>query len=283
MSMDRKPKLLLEKSLSREMSRLKEMSRLIDSLDIRLGIRRCSGLLMRYYTLEHSHLRLFIRGELYPGQAMYRQDAKLKYEEIFLPSKRICKTREISYSVLDFTKFSRCNTRVLKAPDVPSTVLKSSPDTCDIYAQSTLSRIDVHLNVRMHTSMKALAHIEKICDALERNNMSKIGDVGLAKLVSEIVPNGIKEYRDSILAGTLCYMDPECQRTDMATASVKLQGCNSFCFCPLMEIVEDPYITAASFSIVMDGASSIHVSGSFLSPRYPTELLHLSYTLPIPC
>ncbi|CAK9177127.1 unnamed protein product [Ilex paraguariensis] len=48
---------------------------------------------------------------------------------------------------------------------------------------------------------------------LDRNYVSKIGDVGMAKLVSDIVPDNITEYRDSILAGTLYYMDPEYQRT----------------------------------------------------------------------
>ncbi|XVE70638.1 hypothetical protein DITRI_Ditri10aG0087400 [Diplodiscus trichospermus] len=48
---------------------------------------------------------------------------------------------------------------------------------------------------------------------LDRNYVSKIGDVGLAKLISDVVPDNITEYRDSILAGTLYYMDPEYQRT----------------------------------------------------------------------
>uniref|UniRef100_A0A5B7BWZ9 RING-type E3 ubiquitin transferase n=1 Tax=Davidia involucrata TaxID=16924 RepID=A0A5B7BWZ9_DAVIN len=48
---------------------------------------------------------------------------------------------------------------------------------------------------------------------LDRNYVSKIGDVGLAKLISDVVPDNITEYRDSILAGTLHYMDPEYQRT----------------------------------------------------------------------
>lgn len=48
---------------------------------------------------------------------------------------------------------------------------------------------------------------------LDRNYVSKIGDVGLAKLISDVVPDNITEYRNSILAGTLYYMDPEYQRT----------------------------------------------------------------------
>ncbi|KAF3439635.1 hypothetical protein FNV43_RR17913 [Rhamnella rubrinervis] len=48
---------------------------------------------------------------------------------------------------------------------------------------------------------------------LDRNYVSKIGDVGLAKLISDVVPDNITEYRDSILAGTLFYLDPEYQRT----------------------------------------------------------------------
>ncbi|XP_072985721.1 U-box domain-containing protein 34 isoform X3 [Typha latifolia] len=48
---------------------------------------------------------------------------------------------------------------------------------------------------------------------LDRNYVSKIGDVGLAKLISNVVPDGLTEYKDTILAGTLYYMDPEYQRT----------------------------------------------------------------------
>lgn len=48
---------------------------------------------------------------------------------------------------------------------------------------------------------------------LDRNYVSKIADVGLAKLLSDIVPDNVTEYRESVLAGTLHYMDPEYQRT----------------------------------------------------------------------
>lgn len=48
---------------------------------------------------------------------------------------------------------------------------------------------------------------------INQNYVGKIGDVGLAKLVSDSVPDNVTEYRDSILAGTLYYMDPEYQRT----------------------------------------------------------------------
>lgn len=48
---------------------------------------------------------------------------------------------------------------------------------------------------------------------LDRNFVSKIGDVGLAKLMSEEAPDSVTVYRNSIIAGTLYYMDPEYQRT----------------------------------------------------------------------
>ncbi|XP_055824865.1 U-box domain-containing protein 34-like isoform X2 [Solanum dulcamara] len=48
---------------------------------------------------------------------------------------------------------------------------------------------------------------------LDKNYVSKIGDVGLAKIMSDIVPESITEYRNSILAGTFAYMDPEYLRT----------------------------------------------------------------------
>ncbi|KAF7143863.1 hypothetical protein RHSIM_Rhsim05G0016000 [Rhododendron simsii] len=48
---------------------------------------------------------------------------------------------------------------------------------------------------------------------LDRNYVSKIGDVGLAKLVSNVGPDDVTEYRDSVICGSLHYMDPEYQRT----------------------------------------------------------------------
>lgn len=48
---------------------------------------------------------------------------------------------------------------------------------------------------------------------LDKNYVGKIGDVGLAKIISDVVPDNITEYRDSVIAGTLYYMDPEYQRT----------------------------------------------------------------------
>ncbi|KAL3825316.1 hypothetical protein ACJIZ3_021345 [Penstemon smallii] len=47
---------------------------------------------------------------------------------------------------------------------------------------------------------------------LDKYYVSKIGDVGLAK-IGNVAPDSITEYRDSIIAGTLYYMDPEYQRT----------------------------------------------------------------------
>ncbi|KAL5226181.1 hypothetical protein ABZP36_012820 [Zizania latifolia] len=48
---------------------------------------------------------------------------------------------------------------------------------------------------------------------LDKNFVSKIGDVGLGKLISDLVPEGLTEYRDTTVAGTLYYMDPEYQLT----------------------------------------------------------------------
>ncbi|KAL8136515.1 hypothetical protein V2J09_002516 [Rumex salicifolius] len=46
-----------------------------------------------------------------------------------------------------------------------------------------------------------------------RNYLSKISDVGLAKISSEQVPDSVTHFGYSVLAGTLYYMDPEYQRT----------------------------------------------------------------------
>lgn len=48
---------------------------------------------------------------------------------------------------------------------------------------------------------------------LDQNFVSKIGDVGLAKLVPPNVSGSLTLYRNTTTSGTFCYIDPEYQRT----------------------------------------------------------------------
>lgn len=50
---------------------------------------------------------------------------------------------------------------------------------------------------------------------LDRNFVSKISDVGLARLVPPTVANNVTQYRMTSTAGTFCYIDPEYQQTGM--------------------------------------------------------------------
>ncbi|KAF6167354.1 hypothetical protein GIB67_043215 [Kingdonia uniflora] len=50
---------------------------------------------------------------------------------------------------------------------------------------------------------------------LDRNYVSKISDVGLARLVPPTVANNVTQYRMTSTAGTFCYIDPEYQQTGM--------------------------------------------------------------------
>lgn len=50
---------------------------------------------------------------------------------------------------------------------------------------------------------------------LDRNFVSKISDVGLARLVPPSVTNAVTQYRLTATAGTFCYIDPEYQQTGM--------------------------------------------------------------------
>lgn len=49
---------------------------------------------------------------------------------------------------------------------------------------------------------------------LDHNFVSKIGDVGLARLVPAVAEN-VTQYRMTSTAGTFCYIDPEYQQTGM--------------------------------------------------------------------
>ncbi|KAI4352738.1 hypothetical protein L6164_006959 [Bauhinia variegata] len=50
---------------------------------------------------------------------------------------------------------------------------------------------------------------------LDSNFVSKISDVGLARLVPPSVANSVTQYRMTATAGTFCYIDPEYQQTGM--------------------------------------------------------------------
>ena len=50
---------------------------------------------------------------------------------------------------------------------------------------------------------------------LDRNYVSKISDVGLARLVPPSVANKTTQYHMTAAAGTFCYIDPEYQQTGM--------------------------------------------------------------------
>ncbi|XP_057989883.1 U-box domain-containing protein 52 [Hevea brasiliensis] len=50
---------------------------------------------------------------------------------------------------------------------------------------------------------------------LDRNFVSKISDVGLARLVPPSVADSVTQYRMTSAAGTFCYIDPEYQQTGM--------------------------------------------------------------------
>ncbi|GMN53554.1 hypothetical protein TIFTF001_022683 [Ficus carica] len=50
---------------------------------------------------------------------------------------------------------------------------------------------------------------------LDRNYVSKISDVGLARLVPSSIADSVTQYRMTATAGTFCYIDPEYQQTGM--------------------------------------------------------------------
>lgn len=50
---------------------------------------------------------------------------------------------------------------------------------------------------------------------LDQHYVSKIGDVGLARLVPPSVADSVTQYRLTAAAGTFCYIDPEYQQTGM--------------------------------------------------------------------
>ncbi|KAL1212713.1 U-box domain-containing protein 51 [Cardamine amara subsp. amara] len=57
---------------------------------------------------------------------------------------------------------------------------------------------------------------------LDKNFVSKISDVGLARLVPASVADNVTQYHMTSAAGTFCYIDPEYQQTGMLTTKSDL-------------------------------------------------------------
>ncbi|XP_038707560.1 U-box domain-containing protein 52-like isoform X2 [Tripterygium wilfordii] len=68
-----------------------------------------------------------------------------------------------------------------------------------------------------HTKPEPLVHrdLKPANILLDRHYVSKIGDVGLARLVPPSVADSVTQYHMTAAAGTFCYIDPEYQQTGM--------------------------------------------------------------------
>lgn len=74
--------------------------------------------------------------------------------------------------------------------------------------------------VFLHSSKpKAIIHrdLKPANILLDRNNVSKIGDVGLATMIQNDSLSISTKYKETSLVGSLCYIDPEYQRTGLAS------------------------------------------------------------------
>ncbi|PRQ27995.1 putative protein kinase RLK-Pelle-RLCK-IXb family [Rosa chinensis] len=70
-----------------------------------------------------------------------------------------------------------------------------------------------------HTKPEPLVHrdLKPANILLDHNYVSKISDVGLARLVPASVADEVTQYHMTSAAGTFCYIDPEYQQTGMLT------------------------------------------------------------------
>ncbi|EPS59004.1 hypothetical protein M569_15807, partial [Genlisea aurea] len=79
------------------------------------------------------------------------------------------------------------------------------------------AEIGTALNFLHKTRPEPLVHrdLKPANILLDRNYVSKISDVGLAKLVPPSVADSVTQYHMTAAAGTFCYIDPEYQQTGM--------------------------------------------------------------------
>ncbi|XP_010519837.1 PREDICTED: U-box domain-containing protein 51 isoform X2 [Tarenaya hassleriana] len=81
------------------------------------------------------------------------------------------------------------------------------------------AEITTALSFLHHAKPEPLVHrdLKPANILLDRNYVSKISDVGLARLVPASVANSVTQYHMTSAAGTFCYIDPEYQQTGMLT------------------------------------------------------------------
>ncbi|PIN02597.1 Serine/threonine protein kinase [Handroanthus impetiginosus] len=70
---------------------------------------------------------------------------------------------------------------------------------------------------------------------LDRNYVSKISDVGLARLVPPSVADNVTQYRMTSTAGTFCYIDPEYQQTPIKTSKNAERAIEKGCFTEMLD------------------------------------------------
>ncbi|PKA63650.1 U-box domain-containing protein 52 [Apostasia shenzhenica] len=107
----------------------------------------------------------------------------------------------MDYGSLDDRLFRRGNT-----PPIPWTV------RFKIAAEIATALLFLH-----QTKPEPLVHrdLKPANILLDRNYVSKISDVGLARLVPPLVADNVTQYHMTSAAGTFCYIDPEYQQTGM--------------------------------------------------------------------
>ncbi|CAF1706028.1 BnaC03g74370D [Brassica napus] len=79
------------------------------------------------------------------------------------------------------------------------------------------AEIATSLNFLHHMKPEPVVHrdLKPANVLLDQHMVSKIADVGLARLVPPSVSDAVTQYRVTSAAGTLCYIDPEYQQTGM--------------------------------------------------------------------
>ncbi|KAL7114029.1 hypothetical protein ACP275_04G095800 [Erythranthe tilingii] len=79
------------------------------------------------------------------------------------------------------------------------------------------AEIATALNFLHQTRPEPLVHrdLKPANILLDKNYVSKIGDVGLSRLVPPSAADAVTQYRMTAAAGTFCYIDPEYQQTAM--------------------------------------------------------------------
>ncbi|XWS18844.1 hypothetical protein CRYUN_Cryun32bG0079800 [Craigia yunnanensis] len=162
-------------------------------------------------TLDHTAVAIkILRPDISQGQRQFQQEVEvlscMRHPHMVL---LIGACPEYGCLVYEYMESGSLEDRLLRKDNTPSIPWKTRFRIAAEIATGLLFFHQTRPEPLVHRDLKP-ANI-----LLDRNYVSKISDVGLARLVPASFSDSVTEYRLTAARGTFCYIDPEYQQTGM--------------------------------------------------------------------